>query len=268
MGFKEDFTDGKTEEDWVRAIFDYSDLPKYVSWEEFEKKGYFVIPLPDDYVSTPSLRWFYEGRECDTPDPGNPKKGTDRSTELATYSGKIEFVSQDLTQYFPNDKERPTMARYIPSWEGKESDLADKYPLQLVSPHPRYSYHTHFDKHVEWMGEIPGQRVFKSGYAWWVARIHPSDAKPRGIKEGDIVKLYNDRGAVLCYTHLTERCKPGVVHSYTSCGKYDPVEPGKPYSVDRGGCVNLLTSARMLSQNAPGMAPNSCLIEVSKWEDE
>ncbi len=116
-----------------------------------------------------------------------------------TYSGKIEFVSQSLTKYFPDDKERPVMARYIPSWEGPESELAKKYPLQLVSPHPRYSLPYHFDKHVEWMGEIPGHRVFKNGFAWWVARVHPSDAATREIKEGDIIKLHNDRGAVLCY---------------------------------------------------------------------
>ncbi len=268
MGFKDDYTDGKTEEDWIRAIFDYSDLPKYITFEEFEKKGYFVVPFPDDYMSTPTMRWFYEGRTCDTPDPHNPKRGTDKGDELGTYSGKIEFVSQSLTKYFPDDEERPVMARYIPSWEGPESELAKKYPLQLLSPHVRYSYHTHFDKHVEWMGEIPGHRVFKNGYAWWVARIHPSDAAIREIKEGDIIKLYNDRGAVLCIAHVTERCRPGVVHSYACSGKYDPVEPGKAYSIDRGGCVNLLTPARMLSQNAPGMAPNSCLIEVSKWEDE
>ncbi len=268
MGFRDDYTDGKTEEDWIKAIFNYSDMPKHMTFAEFEKKGYFVVPLDEGKKSTPSLRWFVEGRACDTPDPGNPRKGTDRSDQLATYSGKIEFVSQDLTKAFPDDKERAPMARYIPSWEGPESEIAKKYPLQMVSPHPRYSYHTHFDKHVEqWMGDIPGHRAFKNGYAYWVARVHPSDAESRGIRDGDIIKLHNDRGAVLCIADVTERVRPGVVHSYEGSGKYDPMEPGKPYSVDRGGCVNLLTSARMLSANAPGMAPNSCQIEISKWED-
>jgi len=45
------------------------------------------------------------------------------------------------------------------------------------------------------------------------------------------------------------------------------LEPGKAYSPDRGGCINLLTPIRMMSQNAPGMAPNSCLVEIGKWED-
>ncbi|MBA7666324.1 Pyrogallol hydroxytransferase large subunit [subsurface metagenome] len=78
--------------------------------------------------------------------------------------------------------------------------------------------------------------------------------------------MYNDRGKVLGVAQVTERMKPGVVHSYEGSGKYDPLEPGKPGSVDRGGCVNLLTPSRMLSQNTPGMAPNSCLVEISRWE--
>jgi len=267
LGFKDDFTDGgKTIMDWVKRYFEISDLPKHISWEEFNRKGYYVVPVPDDYKPTPALRWFYEGRTCDTPDYLNPKRNTKKGKELGTYSGKIEFVSQSLMQHLPDDKERPPMPRYIPSWEGPNSPLARKYPLQLLSPHPRYSFHTHYDSHSPWLAEIPGHRIQKDGYSYWVARIHPHDAELRGIKHGDIVKLYNDRGAVLCIAQVTERCKPGVVHSYCSSTKFDPMEPGKAYSIDKGGCVNLLTSARMLSKNAPGMAPNSCLIEIEKWE--
>ena len=158
------------------------------------------------------------------------------------------------------------MPHYIHSWEGPASPLAKKYPLQLLSPHPRYSFHTHYDTHSSWLEDIPGHRTIIDGYAYWTVRIHPSDAETRGISNGDIVRLYNDRGSVLGAAFITERVKPGVVHSYCSSIKYDPLEPGKPYSTDKGGCVNMLTSARMLSKNAPGMAPNSCLIEIEKWE--
>jgi len=266
LGFKEDFTEGNSEEDWIEKAFNATDLPKYISFEDFKKKGYFVVPLPEDYKPTPALRWFYEGRECDTPDLYNPKRGTEKAKELGTYSGKIEFVSESLKQHFPDDEERPPMPQYIPSWEGHTSELAKKYPLQFISPHPRFTFHTHHDAKVPWLGDIPGHRIFKDGYYWHTVRIHPLDAAARGIKHGDIVKLYNDRGAVLGIAQVTERIRPGVVHSYESSGKYDPLEAGKPGSVDRGGCVNLLTPARMISKNAPGMAPNSCLIEISKWE--
>jgi trimethylamine-N-oxide reductase (cytochrome c) len=238
-----------------------------MSWEEFDKKGYIVINPGEEYKPTPALRWYYEGRECDTPDPLNPKRNTEKGGELGTYSGKIEFVSRSLTSRFPDDEERPPMPRHILSWEGYRSELYKKYPLQLVSPHPRFSFHTHYDKHAKWLNQIPTHRIIKNGYAWWPARIHPTDAARRGILHGNTVKLFNDRGAVLCIAVVTERVFPGIVHSYASSAQYDPLEPGKAGSIDRGGCVNILTSSRMLSKNAPGMTPNSCLIEIEKWED-
>ena len=77
-------------------MYDISDAPKLVAWEDLKKKGYHVIPVPENYKPTPALRWFSESRECDTPDPLNPKRGTEKAKELGTYSGKLEFVSQSL----------------------------------------------------------------------------------------------------------------------------------------------------------------------------
>ncbi len=268
LGFKDEYTEGNSFEDWNKKMFEYSDLHKYVTFEEFKKKGYFVVPsLPSDKEPPVSMRWYYEGRPCDTPDTMNPNIGTPKAHEMTTPSGKIEIISQTLTKFDPNDKERPPMPRYIPSWEGYNTkELTAKYPLQFISPHPRFSYHTHEDNKSLWLDDIPQHRMKKHSYAWWTLRIHPTDAKQRGLSEGDIVKMYNDRGAVLLSAHVTERIKPGVVHAYESGAKYDPLEPGKPGSIDRGGCINLLTPARMVSKNAPGMANNSCLVEIEKWE--
>jgi molybdopterin guanine dinucleotide-containing S/N-oxide reductase-like protein len=265
LGVKEDFTDGKSELDWVKGMYEISDLPRYISWDEFNRKGYFIVPMPENYKPTPGLRWFYEGREDDTPDP-NAKKKIGKGKELGTYSGKIEFVSQSLKEHFPDDNERPPMPRYIPSWEGHTSKLAKKYPLQLISPHVRYSYHTNYDAHVPWLWDIPGHRVLKDGYPYHTTRIHPRDAEERGIKEGDLVNLYNDRGSVLGIAHVTETIRPGVIHAYQASGIYDPLVKGQAHSTDRGGCVNLLTSGKLMSKNAPGMAPNSTLIEIEKWD--
>ena len=264
LGFKEEYTEGNSEEDWIKKIYDISSMPKYMKYEDFKKKGYFVVPPPgEDYKPTISNRWYYEGRPCDIPDPSNPNPGT---TEMGTYSGKIEFVSQSLLEHFPDDEERPLTAKYIPSWEGYDSELTKKYPLQLVSSHMRFSFHTQHENKSPWLDEIPANRIIKDGYAWWPMRLHPADAGPRGIRHGDIVKMYNDRGAVLGIAQITERLRPGVVHSFQASAKYDPLEPGKPGSTDKGGCVNLLTPARMVSKNAPGMASNSCLVEITKWE--
>jgi trimethylamine-N-oxide reductase (cytochrome c) len=267
LGFLDDYTEGNSEEDWIKKVFNISSLPDHVSYEEFKKKGYFVVPLPEECKPAISNRWYYEGRPCDSPYNMNPRKGTDEAHELATYSGKIEFVSQSLTKFDPNDEERPPMPRYIPSWEGHETkELTTKYPLQLITPHVRFSYHTQHDNQNPWLSDIPQHRLKRIGYAWWLIRICPSDAEARDIRHNDIVKVYNDRGAVLCIAQVTERIRPGTVHSYQAGAKYDPLEPGKAGSIDRGGCMNLLTPSRMVSKNAPGMANHSCLVEVCKWE--
>ncbi|MBN1189725.1 MAG: molybdopterin-dependent oxidoreductase [Dehalococcoidales bacterium] len=269
LGIKDEYTEGNSFEDWNKKVFEYSDLPKYVKYEDFKKKGYFVVPsIPPDEEPLVSFRWYYEGRPCDLhSEPKNPNMGTDRAHLLGTPSGKIEFVSQTLLKFDPDDEERPPMPRYIPSWEGYNTKrLTRDYPLQLISPHPRFSYHTHNDNKSLWLDDIPQHRVKKDGYAYWPIRIHPQDAAKRDIRDGDLVKVYNARGAVICSAHVTERIKPGCCHSYEAGAKYDPLEPGKSGSIDRGGCINLLTPSRMVSKNAPGEANNSCLVEVCKWE--
>ena len=115
-----------------------------------------------------------------------------------------------LKKFTPDDEERPPLARYIPSWEGYNSELAKKYPFQLISPHPRMTFHTHHDTHSPWLAETPANRIFKDGYPWHVVRIHPIDADSRNIKDRDIVKLYNDRASVLGIAQVTERIRPGL----------------------------------------------------------
>lgn len=268
LGFGDDYTEGNSEIDWIRKFFETSDIAKkgMMTWEEFDKKGYYIIGCPEDRKPTPALRWFAEGRECDTPDTNNKKVAAGKPKELGTYSGLIEFKSVSLEKNTPDDAERPLIPHWIPSPEGYKSELYKQYPLQIISPHPRFSFHTANDNHVEWLNDVPMHRVRKDGYTWWPVRIHPKDAKARGIKEGDIVELYNDRGSVLCIAHVTYRVPVGVLHSYGCSARYDPIEPGVPGSTDKAGCINLLTASRLMSKNAPGMTPNSCLCEIRTWE--
>ena len=266
LGKKELYTDGgKTELDWCKAFFEESDLYKQglITWEEFNEKGYYIVPVPESQKIDPSMRWYVEGRI--TADNYSPLKGTDKANRLGTYTGKIEFVSESLKALMPEDDERPLTPKYIPSWEGRESELYKKYPLQIISPHPRFSFHTHYDKHMEWMDEVPTHRIVVNGYAYWTLRINPADAAERGIGKHDIVEVYNDRGSVLCAAVVTDRVPKGVLHSYGCSAKYDPITP-EPGATDRGGCINLLTPSRMISKRVAGMAVNSCLVEVRKWE--
>ena len=72
---------------------------------------------------------------------------------------------------------------------------------------------------------------------------------------------------IVPYVTMPERLVPGVVHSYESCADYLPLgEPGR--STDRAGCVNTLTSKRYITPTSTAMAPNSCLVQVEKWEGQ
>ena len=267
LGLYDVYTEGgKTELDWVRQMFDASDLPQHISWEEFFKKGYFVVPLPDDYKSTPALRWYAEDRKKDTPDWGpHPESQEEFGKGLQTTSGLIEFESSSLKKFDPGDEERPLIPKYIHSWEGHHTTrLTSKYPLQLITPHPKFSFHTMGDGKETWTDEIKDHRVLIDGYYYWIIRLNTKDAEARGIRENDLVKTFNDRGEVILAAQVTERVPPGTVHSYESCADYDPV--GKPgESADRAGCVNIVTPGRYITKNSCGQAPNSCLVQIEKY---
>jgi trimethylamine-N-oxide reductase (cytochrome c) len=94
--------------------------------------------------------------------------------------------------------------------------------------------------------------------------MNPHDAEERGIKNNDLIKLHNERGAVICAAKLTHRVSRGVVHSYGSAAVYDPIgEPGN--SPDRGGCVNLLSSPKSQIKKGHSMGASCCQIDVEKW---
>lgn len=266
MGVYDIYTDGgKTELDWVKQMFEASDLPKYISWEDFFKKGYFVVPL-EDHKSTPALRWFAEDRVRDTPDWGPSPAFSVGRKGLQTASGKIEFAPESLKRFGGAD-DRPVLPKYVPSWEGHHSETFKKYPIAMMSPHPRFSLHTMMDNKDTFINDIDEHRVCVDGYYYVTARINPVDAEARGVKEGDLIRLFNDRGNVICCAHVTGRVPPGVLHAYESSSDYDPIgTPGEPSCIDRAGCVNILTSKRPMTETSSGMASNSCLIDFVKWE--
>ena len=117
------------------------------------------------------------------------------------------------------------------------------------------------------MNDIKDHRVLIDGHYYWIIRLNSIDAEARGIKDGDLVRAFNQRGSVILCAQVGERMQPGTVHSYESCAVYDPIgTPGQ--SADRGGCVNMLAPARYMSKYACGQAPNSAYIEVEKWDGD
>ncbi len=269
MGLGAYFSEGCSELDWAKRVFDASDVSQLVSWKEFLKKGYFVLPADEPQARAPTAyKWFYEGRKKDVPEP-HPLPGEyagEFLDGLQTQSSKFEFIPQSFKKV--NDPDRPPVNKYIPSWEGTQtSELIDKFPLQLLSPHTRYSFHSSADGKGSVINDIKDHRVCVDGYYYLVARISAADARARGIKTDGLVKLFNARGAVICAAYVTERLRPGVVQAYESSAVYDPVgEPGK--SPDRGGCVNTLTNERSQSAQSTSMAPNACLIELELWNQQ
>jgi molybdopterin guanine dinucleotide-containing S/N-oxide reductase-like protein len=271
LGLSAYFSEGMTELDWCKRLFNGTDLPNVISWKDFLKKGYYVVPPPKEELRTPcAFRWFAEGRKRDLPEATPfPSEYTERYLMgLQTQSGKLEFECSSLKRFDAEDPERPTISKYIPSWEGPHvKELSQKFPLQLISPHPRFSYHTHMDGKDSFVNDVKDHRVLIDGYYYWVIRIHPIDARERGIHDNDLVAVYNDRGSVILAAQVTERIRPGTVHSCCSSAKYDPLgEPG--HSPDRGGSINVLTPSRMIIKKSHGVASNSCLVQVRKWSGE
>jgi molybdopterin guanine dinucleotide-containing S/N-oxide reductase-like protein len=269
LGLANYFSEGMNEIDWVKRMFDASDLPQKISWKEFLRRGYYVVPSEKKELRAPvSFRWFWEGRKKDTPEPHPlPSDYTEEFLEgLQTQSGKIEFDCNSLKRV--NDPERPPIVKYVPSWEGPHSgDMFEKFPLQMLTPHCKFSFHTQGDGKSSFLLNIEDHRVNVDGYYYWTMRMAPQDAAARGLKRHDLIKVFNDRGAVICAVVPTERLTPGTCHGYESSAVYDPMgEPGK--SVDRGGCLNLLTPEKSQTKSTHALAGSNALVQIEKWNGE
>ncbi len=257
---------GNTELDWCKRVFDSSDVSKHMSWKKFLKKGYFVVPPDPEAARAPTAnRWFYEGRKKDVPEPYPlPSDYVGEYGEgLQTPSGKYEFVPETLTRI--DDPGRPPVKKDMPSYEDPQKDegLAE-YPLQLLSPHSRYPFHVMGDDEGSSIRDIKDHRVLVDGHYYLVARINREDAQARGVESDDLVRLWNNRGSVVCAAYLTDRLRPGVVSASTASAEYRPVgEPGN--STDLGGCVNMLNSSKGITKKTHSIKPNTTLIQIEKW---
>ncbi len=267
LGLANYFSEGVNEIDWVKRLFISSDLPQMISWRKFIKRGYYVVPAEKEKLRAPvSFRWFWEKRKKDVPEP-HPLPSDyagDYLDGLQTQSGKLEFECNSLKRF--HDPERPPIVKYEPSWEGQHSgELFERYPLQMLTPHSKYSFHTQGDGKDSFLLNIEDHRVNVEGYYYWIMRLNAEDAAERGIKKHDLVKVFNDRGAVVCAALPTQRLPRGVCHGYESSAVYDPMgEPGK--SVDRGGCLNLLTPERTQTKTTHSIAGANALVQVELWD--
>lgn len=269
LGLGAIFSEGCSELDWCKRVFDSSDLPRHISWEQFLKKGYFVVPPASQAARPPvTMRWFAEGRPKDEPEqaPLPSQYSGQFGMSLPTQSGQFEFIPETLKRVDPNGRgARPPLNRYMPAWEGAHStELVSRYPLQLITSHSRYSFHTHADGKGSFLNNVEDHRVRIDGHYYWLLRINPADAVARGIAHHSLVKVFNDRGVVICAADVSTLVAPGVVKSFESSAVYETREIDGQ-RVEIGGCLNVLTPPRSQSRDTESMAPNSCLVQIEPW---
>ena len=248
------YTGNFTEEERVRLFYKATGVEERMSWEEFSEKKIFVVPCKKDtHLIPPGLRRFYE-------DP--------KSNPLSTPTGLMEFTSTHIEQYMPDDPERQPIPNWVERGETHDERIggerAKKYPLLCMTNHGRWRMHAQCDD-IIWNREIETMKIrAKDGYQYEPAWLNPAEAEKRGIRHGDIVKVVNERGTVLCGAYITERLVQSVC--YVDHGaRVDSIIPGE---LDRGGAINLITPTAMISKNCTGMATSGFLVEVAKVTDE
>ena len=205
-----------------------------MSWEEFKKLGIYKFILDKPHVA---FRAQIES--------GKP---------FETASGKIEILSGYLasikdwtrTQF---GYEIPYIPKWIEPFESLNHEKAKEYPYHLVTPHPRWRTHSIFNN-IPWLRETYAQEI----------TINASDAKQLGVRTGDVVEVWNERGKCVVPVYVTERCMPRVAVLHE--GAWMDVVDG----VDRAGNPDFLT----LDEPSPAgaFAYNTILVNIRKTDLE
>ena len=237
LGIGDEFTGGRNEKQWIGALIDdyrerrFPDLP---GLEEFEEKNLGVYSRP---VETPRVA-FQAFRENPVENP------------LPTPSGKIEIFSAEMFGRNLPD-EVPAIPKYIQEWESPFGPESETYPLQVIGTHFMPRVHSTF-ANCDWNNEAFPQRVF----------INPLDAQERGLRDGQKVRVFNDRGTIILPCRISRRILPGVINIPQGAW-WQPDADGN----DIGGSVNTLTSERW-SPFAFGNTQHTIMAQVGPLEGD
>ena len=234
LGIGQAYTEGRDERGWVEwALGEYRRLrfPKLPSLDELleQNAGVYSRPVEQPQVAFADFR----------ADP--------LAHPLPTPSGKIEIFSKQLYDLNRPD-EIPAVPKYIQEWESPFSPEAQDYPLQAMGHHTLHRVHSTHDNN-DWLEEAFPQVVY----------MNPLDAKPRRIRHGDLVRVYNARGEMILPCHITNRILPGVV-DIPQGAWWSPDEKG----IDRRGNINVLTSERW-TPLAFATAQHTLMVEIKKY---
>ena len=108
------------------------------------------------------------------------------------------------------------------------------------------------------MGVLPGNVELIKAACPQEIWINPLDANPRNISNGDVVRIFNERGEVWINAKVTPRIIPGVVA--LSEGAWYMPDSNK---IDHNGSINVLTTQRP-SPLAKGNPQHSNLVQIEK----
>lgn len=230
LGIEAEFSQGRDEKAWIEHIWEQTRL----SMPDENLPDFATLQKTRQHLfkSAPFIAF-----EDNIRDPENHP--------FLTPSGKIEIFSKRL--YDMNHPEIPALSHYVPAHEGPEDALAKTFPLQLITwKGKNRANSTQYAN--PWLIEVQEQKLW----------INPQDAESRGIKQGDAVRIHNERGVCQIPAEVTPRIIPGVVAMQAGAW-WQPDEQG----VDRGGCANVLSSARITAL-AKGNSHQTMLVEVAK----
>ncbi len=250
LGIEEEFTMGKTAMELIEDSYSVArkrakdtgvDMPDF---QTFWDKGEPII-FPVDEESRGFVQ-HGDFREDPLLEP------------LGTASGKIEIYCKNIEKMgYADCGPHPTW--YEP-FEYLGSSLAKKYPLHMVTPHPRYRMHSQYNqcKSLRDIYSISGHEPVV---------INSEDATARQIKHGDIVRIFNDRGHTLAGAKVTDDIRPGVISLWEG-GWYDPVERGVAGSLCKYGHANTLVKDKPTSSLSQSCNANTALVQIEKYNGE
>ena len=244
LGFAEAFAEGRSPRRWLEYIYEPTRRAlaergvNAPGFKEFWEDGELVLPtLPWDGGVVRAFRR----------DPA--------AAPLPTPSGRIEIASATIAGFGYADC--PGHPAWLPPVDGAGSPAAARFPLQLIANQPATRLHSQLDFGATSLAsKILGREP---------ARIHPQDAAPRGIKDGDIVRLYNERGACLAGAVLSDALRAGVVQLSTGAW-YDPEDPAAETPLCVHGNPNVLTRDAGTSRLAQGCTGQLTLVEIERFQ--
>lgn len=240
LGFGPRFTEGRTAREWLVHLYE-----KWSAGLDFE------VPTFDDFWTAGHVRLPTE--------PGLTLLADFRADpighRLATPSGRIEIFSADIDGFGYDDCAGHPRWYEPTEWLGGQR--AHTYPLHLLANQPATRLHSQLDGGAtSRSSKVQGREPI---------RIHPDDAAARGLADGDVVRVFNDRGACLAGAVIDDRLRPGVVQLSTGAW-FDPADPADPDSMCVHGNPNVLTEDVGTSSLARGCTGAHVLVQVETFD--